>query len=92
MLSFYDIQSSAYTWLLQRQEKFTVTFQDIDKSNALIKKAGIAYQDITLNDKGELCKLLGVDAIISGKATMLVTMNRLRAGYLFMPAYLEKVF
>ena len=92
MLSFYDIQSSAYTWLLQRQEKFTVTFQDIDKSNALIKKAGIAYKDIKLTDKGELCKLLGVDAIISGKATMLVTMNRLRAGYLFMPAYLEKVF
>jgi len=66
----YDIQSSAYTWLLQRQEKFTVTFQDIDKSNAIIKKAGITYQDITLTDKAELCKLLGVDAIISGKTTM----------------------
>lgn len=66
----YDIQSNAYTWFLQRQKDYTVTFQDIDKTNALLKKANITYDNIALQDKGELCKLLNVDGIISGKATM----------------------
>jgi hypothetical protein len=66
----YDIQSNAYTWLLQRQKNYSTTFQDIDKTNALIKKANITYDNIALQDKGELCKMLGVDGIISGKATM----------------------
>jgi hypothetical protein len=35
-----------------------------------LKKAGLSYEDITLEDKGELCRLLKVDGIISGKAAM----------------------
>jgi len=66
----YDMQNSAYTWFLQRQNQYTVTFQDADKTNALLKKANIIYENITLQDKGELCRLLGVDGIISGKATL----------------------
>ena len=66
----YDIQNSAYAWLLQRQKNYTVTFQDADRTNALIKKANLSYEDLMLTDKAELCKLLGVDGIISGKATM----------------------
>lgn len=66
----YGIQSNAYTWLLQRQEKYTVSFQDVDRTNAILKKENISFENIALQDKGELCKLLGVDGIISGKATM----------------------
>ena len=66
----YDIQSNAYTWFLQRQNKYSITFQDIDKTNALLKKANILFDNIALQDKGELCKMLGVDGIISGKAIM----------------------
>lgn len=66
----YDIQSKAYSWFLQRNKDYTVTFQDVDRTNALLKKANISYDDIALQDKAELCKLLGVDGIISGKATM----------------------
>jgi hypothetical protein len=65
--SGYDMQGTCYTWLLQRSTDFTVTFQDVDKTNALLTKAGITYDDIPLKDKGELCKLLGVNAIVSGK-------------------------
>jgi hypothetical protein len=32
--------------------------------------ANISYADIALQDKTELCKLLGVDALISGRATL----------------------
>lgn len=66
----YDIQSNSYTWFLQRQKDYTVTFQDIDRTNALLKKADITFDNIALQDKGELCKLLGVNGIISGKATL----------------------
>lgn len=66
----YDIQSNAYTWFLQRSKDYTISFQDIDRTNALLKKANISFDNISLQDKGELCKMLGVDAVISGKAIM----------------------
>lgn len=66
----YDIQNNIYTWLLRRQNKYTVTFQDIDKTNAILQKEGITYEKMIMKEKGELCKLLGVDAIISGKTIM----------------------
>jgi len=66
----YSIQSNSYTWFLQRQNNYSTSFQDIDKTNALLKKANITFNNIALQDKGELCKLLGVDGIISGKAAM----------------------
>jgi hypothetical protein len=66
----YDIQNKAYTWLLHRQKDYSVTFQDVDRTNALLKKANISFDNIALQDKADLCKLLGVDGIISGKAIM----------------------
>jgi len=66
----YDIQSNSYTWFLQRQKDYSITFQDIDKTNALLKKANITFDNIALQDKGDISKMLGVDGIISGKATM----------------------
>lgn len=66
----YAIQNSAYSWFLKRQKDYSISFQDIDRTNALLKSADISFDNIALKDKGELCKLLGVDGIISGKATM----------------------
>lgn len=66
----YDIQNNVYTWLLQHQKEYSVTFQDIDKTNAILKKANINYDNMLAQEKGDLCKLLGVDAIISGKSIM----------------------
>jgi hypothetical protein len=63
----YDMQSAAYTWLLQRQGEYTATFQDVDKTNALLKNANIFYDSLSLEDKGKLCRLLNVNAVISGK-------------------------
>ncbi|HEX3767772.1 MAG TPA: hypothetical protein VHT72_05310, partial [Puia sp.] len=61
-------QCSAYTWLLKRQNEYTATFQDVDITNALLEKANISFDSLSLKDKGELCRLLNVDAVISGKA------------------------
>lgn len=68
----YDIQDKMYGWFLRRSEKYkyTVTFQDISRTNALLKQAGINYVDIDSKDKAELAKLLGVDAVIQNRSSM----------------------
>lgn len=60
-----SIQSSMYTFLLRKSDNYTVSFQDVEKTNILLLKAGIADK---LNEmtKDEVAKILGVDAIISG--------------------------
>lgn len=65
----YDIQDKMYGWFLRRSDKFnyTVTFQDINKTNAKLKDAGITYDDLKSKDRGELAKILGVDAVMQGK-------------------------
>lgn len=68
----FSIQNHSYTYFLKEmsKNKYTVTFQDIDKTNALLSKAGISYEKLHEFSKEELCKTLGVDAVISGKVTM----------------------
>ncbi len=66
----YDLQSNVYSAFLQKQNGYSVEFQDIDKTNALLKKAGITYEDIVLKEKSELCTILGVTGIISGRISM----------------------
>lgn len=61
-----NIQSSMYTFLLRKQERYSVKFQDIDKTNILLKKAGIE-DNLDSMTKDEIAKILGVDAVISGK-------------------------
>lgn len=67
-----DIQSGLFTYLLNRSKKFTVEFQDIEKTNLLLKKAGVidSLKDQTRED---LAKILGVDAVIGGSFEMLTT-------------------
>lgn len=65
----YDVQDKMYGWFLRRGDKFnyTVTFQDINKTNARLKEANIAYEDLKSKDRSELAKILGVDAVMQGK-------------------------
>lgn len=61
-----SIQSSMYTFLLRRGKDYTVEFQDVDKTNILLKKAGM-IDKLDEFTKDELAKVLGVDAIIGGR-------------------------
>ena len=60
------IQSSMYTFLLRKSKNYSVEFQDVEKTNILLKRAGLLDK---LNEvtKDEVAKALGVDAVISGK-------------------------
>lgn len=66
----YNMQNSAQTWFLNKLHKYTITFQDINKTNSLLKKGNLQYADIISADKTEICKLLGVDGVISGRANL----------------------
>lgn len=58
-----NMQLGMFTYLLGKSEKYSVSFQDVERTNALLKQAGIFEKiDDILPDS--LCKLLKVDAVI----------------------------
>jgi len=61
-----SIQSSMYTFLLRKSSNYTVEFQDVEKTNILLKKKGLT-DSLDVLTKDEIAKALGVDAVISGK-------------------------
>lgn len=61
-----SIQSSMYTFLLRKQDNYTVAFQDVDKTNILLRKAGM-LDKINEYTKDEIAQTLGVDAVLGGK-------------------------
>lgn len=69
----FNFQRSVYTQLLERVEKdkVTVKFQDIDDTNALMRRAG-AFDDEgnVMLTKQEIGELLDVDAVIAGSMTL----------------------
>lgn len=68
----FNIQDKMYSWFLRRSDKFkyTVTFQDITKTNGLLKQAGISYTDLATKDRTEIATLLGVDAVLQNRTSL----------------------
>lgn len=66
------IQSSIYSYLLQRESKnqYTVVFQDVNKTNLLLQRAGLTYEDLQQKPREEIARLLGVDAVMSGQVRL----------------------
>ena len=63
-----SLQQSMYTYLLRKEGKYTVTFQDVDRTNALLKSKGV-MDKISELTADSLCKILGVDAVIKCRYT-----------------------
>lgn len=61
-----SIQSSMYTYLLRKSKNYSVTFQDVEKTNILLKKAGM-YDKLGEFTRDEIATALGVDAVIGGR-------------------------
>jgi hypothetical protein len=57
------MQQGMFTYLLRKQDQYTVSFQDVDRTNSLLKKAHV-YDDIDDILPDSLCKILNVDAVI----------------------------
>jgi hypothetical protein len=60
-----SVQSSMYTYLLRKADNYTVSFQDVDKTNILLKKHKL-LDSMDTHTKDEIAKALGVDAVIFG--------------------------
>lgn len=58
-----NLQQSMYTYLLRKADRYTVTFQDVDRTNALLKSKGI-YDKLDEVTQDSICKVLGVDAVV----------------------------
>jgi len=58
-----QMQQGMFTYLLRKSKDYSVDFQEADRTNAILKKAGVFEKlDEILPDS--ICKILGVDAII----------------------------
>ena len=68
----YAIQDKMYSWFLRRSDKFkyTVKFQDVSKTNSLLKEAGITYAALRDRSRESIAKLLNVDAVITNTTRM----------------------
>lgn len=59
----YDMQSGMYTYLLRKTSDYTVEVQDVERTNALLKKNDL-IDKLAETSPEELAKILGVDAVI----------------------------
>lgn len=58
-----NMQSGMFTYLLRKADKYSVTFQDVERTNALLKSAGV-FEKLDEITQDSVCKILGVDAVI----------------------------
>ncbi|RNC84182.1 MAG: hypothetical protein ED556_12050 [Winogradskyella sp.] len=63
------LQAGMYSWFLKRKKRGKMTsieVQDPKRTNALLAKQGITYENLQDQLPEDLAKILGVDAIING--------------------------
>jgi len=58
-----QMQQGMYTYLLRKSDDYSVSFQDVNRTNSLLKKVGI-YENLSEVLEDSLCKVLNVDAVI----------------------------
>ncbi|MCX6566686.1 MAG: hypothetical protein NTW38_09775 [Candidatus Aminicenantes bacterium] len=63
----FGTQALFYSHFLKKSADFSVAFQDVDKTNAILAKNNIYFADLRTYAKEDLARLLGVDAVITGK-------------------------
>lgn len=57
------LQQGMYTYLLRKADDYTVNFQDVERTNALLKQKGL-YDKLNEVTQDSICKALGVDAVV----------------------------
>lgn len=73
----YAVQNALETYFSQRRKrkKFSVEFQNVKNTNALLAQKGIDYDNIDIHTVKELSEILGVDGIISGNLHLNVLLS-----------------
>jgi len=63
----FVLQNQMYNRFLRKAGQYTVDFQDIDKTNMMLKRNKIDVRNLNEYSKDELARLLDVDVVISGR-------------------------
>nr|WP_223129352.1 hypothetical protein [Sinomicrobium weinanense] len=68
----YAVQNALESYFSRKKSRkgFSVNFQNIKNTNALLSKSNISMKNLDIHTTEELCKILGVDGIISGNLTL----------------------
>ena len=74
----YAVQDALETYFSKRKKKkkFSVEFQNIKNTNAILQKNNITYENIDVHSVKELCNILGVDGLISGTLDLNVLLSK----------------
>lgn len=66
------VQDALESYFLKRKsrKKFSVEFQDVHNTNAILAKNNITLDNIDIYTTQELCEILEVDALVSGNLTL----------------------
>lgn len=74
----YAVQDALeiYFSRIKKKKKFSVEFQNIKNTNAILAKNDIDYDNIDVYTIKELCKILDVDGIISGNLDMNILLSK----------------
>ncbi len=74
----YAVQDALETYfgLGKKKKKFTVDFQNIKNTNAILAKEDITYNNIDTYTIKELCEILEVDAIVSGNLDINILLSK----------------
>ena len=62
-----DAQKELFTYAARQVQKghYEIAFQDFTRTNKILSENGIKLEDVARQNKADMAKLLGVDAIIS---------------------------
>ncbi|MGB5386366.1 MAG: hypothetical protein WBN20_06240 [Eudoraea sp.] len=73
----YAVQDALETYfgLGQKKKKFTVDFQNIKNTNAILAQNNISYHNIDIYTIKELAEILEVDAILSGNLDLNILLS-----------------
>lgn len=74
----YAVQNALETYFSKRKKKkrFSVSFQNINNTNAILAKNNITYNNIDIYTTKELSNILGVDGIISGNLNLNILLSQ----------------
>jgi hypothetical protein len=74
----YAVQDALETYFSKRKKKkkFSVEFQNIKNTNAILKQNGISYGNIDVYSVKQLAQILEVDGIISGTLDLNVLLSK----------------
>jgi hypothetical protein len=70
-----DAQKELFTYAARQVQKghYEIAFQDFTRTNKILSENGIKLEDVARQNKADMAKLLGVDAIISGDLAIKIT-------------------